>query len=174
MNARINLGWIVAVFALAGCASTSTREERREERRASSYDEARRIHAEAHSRSADALAHFDAQECRDIPPQERSACPILHASSVEDIPEGERLTFETQAIADETYLRMKCFAAFAHANGDRDRCPLAVEGMDVRTGLVASSIELIGFTEPVRAEIRERTRRFVQPIPQASEPVSRR
>ncbi len=168
MNARMKLGWIIAVIGVAGCASTSTHEERR----ASSYDEARRIHAEAHSRAADALAHFDARECRDVPAAERSACPILRATSVEDIPEGERLTFETQGIADETYLRMKCFAAFAHAHGDEDRCPLAVDKMDVRTGLVARSIELIGYTEPVRAEIRERIHRFVRPTPEASAPVS--
>src|SRR5947209_7354270 len=119
---------------------------------ATAHEESKRPAAE--TKAAEGLAKFDASKCREMSSPSPSACPALNAASAEEIPEGARLGYESQAAADASFLEMKCFITFARGrqNDGGDKCPLTVPNVDVRIGLVAKSVELVALTEPDRTE----------------------
>jgi hypothetical protein len=50
-----------------------------------------------------------------------------------------------------------------HKDEDVDACPLYIKGMTVRMGLVKDSVDFVGSTMPVAAEIRDRIKRILKP-----------
>jgi hypothetical protein len=82
--------------------------------------------------AAHRLEQFEDARCKDIPPEARSACPLL-ASSVEnvtEVPDGVVLYLKPEVDAVDTHRRLDCHLAYAQAEGfSRPSCPLFVKGM---------------------------------------------
>ena len=127
---------------------------------------AHRRHADAHRAAAEALEHFEAAECRDVPPQLRSSCPLLgQLQSVENIDGGVRLTFPEGVDLDATASRIRCHFAFGRARGyeGMDNCPLYLPGLAVQTNPESNSLDLTAEDAATVDELRRRAATHVEP-----------
>lgn len=91
-------------------------------------------HALAHERAAAELDRFEEAECRDIPPETRAACPLLHdVQDIVDVRGGARIVFAAPVSVPGVIMRIRCHLAFARARAfaDADDCPLYVRGVEV-------------------------------------------
>lgn len=121
--------------------------------------------ASEHLRAARRLEAFEDARCADIPPLERSACPLL-ASSVTRVTEtkaGILLELKPAVDAVDTHRRLDCHLAYAITVGfDRPSCPLFVKGMVISLVLETGkrSIAMTSDDPKVAEEIRVQARRI--------------
>jgi hypothetical protein len=121
-----------------------------------------RLHARAHEQAADALAHFEASECRGMPASERAACPLLApVVAIRDLRAGVRVELAPTVPVDRVIAEMRCHYAFARSRGFTDEaaaCPLYVRGIQIARSADGPGIEITGSTSALAAEIRQRIR----------------
>lgn len=112
--------------------------------------------------AANKLEAFEDADCKDIPPAQRSACPLL-ASSVTEVrhtPMGFRLVMKPSVDVADTQRRLKCHLSYARSIGfERPSCPLFVKGMDLhRVG--EDMIEFEGSSTQVARELQKQAERI--------------
>jgi hypothetical protein len=124
--------------------------------------EQHRLHALAHERAAQQLARFEAAECRDVPPAERAACPLLApVVAIRDLRDGVRVELGPTVAVQRLIGDMRCHCAFARARGFSEEaaaCPLYVRGLQIELSRDGRAIELRGSTRELADEIRQRVR----------------
>ena len=118
--------------------------------------------AAEHLAAAKKLEAFADIACRDIPPAERAACPLL-ASSVTQVQPNERgliLVLKPSVDGAEVSRRLNCHLAYDRANGfSRPFCPLFVNG--IRIALRAKSeLEFSARTPEVAQELQRQAQRI--------------
>ena len=119
-------------------------------------------HAFDHEAAARELERFEQLECRSVPPEARSACPILGPSiGLEVVDGGVRVVFAPGVPAADVVAQMRCHLAFARARGYRDECPLYMRGVRIDasadgTGVLITTDDPAGVTD-----LRQRVRRVV-------------
>ena len=119
-------------------------------------------HARAHEGMAHELEQFEQLECRSVPPEARSACPILGPSiGLEVVDGGVRVMFAPGVPAAIKVAQMRCHLAFARARGYRDECPLYLRGVHIDASPDGAGV-LITTDDPTGvADLRRRVRRVV-------------
>jgi hypothetical protein len=130
--------------------------------------------AAEHVAAARRLEAFENAACRDIAPEERSACPLL-ASAVTAVHEtkfGVELALKPGVDGADTHRRLDCHLAYAEANGfDRPSCPLFVRGMSIRLR-DSTVLVLSGTTLDVAKALQEQARRIFAPPAMVRPPVA--
>ena len=124
--------------------------------------ESRRAHALEHEAAASALERFEAQECTGINPRLRAACPVLGpVKTVRDIAGGVRLERADGSQLDGLLALMRCHLAYAQSRGFEPvaaACPLYIRGIQIRASTDGAALEIVGATERLASEIRNRSR----------------
>lgn len=93
-----------------------------------------REHAEAHLEAAAELALSEAEECGEIPPEARGACPLLgQVGEVENVEDGVRITVADGVEREAVLAHMRCHLAHAAKLGFEgpELCPLYVKGLSI-------------------------------------------
>jgi hypothetical protein len=130
--------------------------------------------AAEHVAAARRLELFEAKACRDIPPAERSACPLLASwvTAVRDTRSGVELTLKPGIDGPDTHRRLDCHLAYAEANGfAKPSCPLFVSGMTIRLR-DSRVLVLSGDTPEIARALQQQARRIFAPEPPAPAAVS--
>jgi hypothetical protein len=123
--------------------------------------EAEREHAAA-DRAAAELERFEAAECKEVPPRERAACPLLGpVTAIQDLGDGVRVEIAPPRSVDAVVADMRCHYAFARARGfsaAAAACPLYVQGISIERAADGRGLEVRGETPALAREIRTRVR----------------
>jgi hypothetical protein len=88
--------------------------------------------ASEHLAAARRLEAFEDAACREIPPAERSSCPLLASwiSVVRETTTGLEFDLKPTIDGRDTHRRLECHLAWARANGfERPSCPLFLPGL---------------------------------------------
>ncbi len=117
--------------------------------------------AATHLEAAHKLEVFEDAACRDIPPAQRAACPLLASSvtRVQHTDAGFALVMKPGVDVADVHRRLSCHLAWARATGfERPSCPLFVKGLEIlRQG--DDVIRFDGVSKEVAAELRTQARR---------------
>jgi hypothetical protein len=102
-------------------------------------------HAREHEAAAQALEQYEEQECRELPPKVRAACPMLGpVRAIEDLPDGVRIHFRDDEAVGPVLAHMRCHLAFARARafaGVAD-CPLYLRGVTIAASADGRAIDV--------------------------------
>lgn len=131
-------------------------------------DEAVRHHAHAaeHDAAARELERFEEAQCGELPPETRSACPILHGvASIVDVPHGVRITFAPDEPVAAVVAHLRCHAAWARTRGypAEMSCPLYRKGIRVVPDADGKSIDVTIDDADMVDVIRKQIRREALP-----------
>jgi hypothetical protein len=128
--------------------------------------------AAEHLAAARQLETFESNACKDIPPAERSACPLLASwvTQVRDTKTGIELQLKPTIDAPDTHRRLTCHLAYAQANGfERPSCPLFINGIKISLR-DRGVLVFTGETPVIAKELQDQARRIFAPetIPAAA------
>jgi hypothetical protein len=133
-----------------------------------------RAHARAHDRAAQALERFEAAECKDVPPRERAACPLLGpVTAINDLRDGVRVDLAATASASAVVAAMRCHYAFARARGfseDAAACPLYIRGIVIERSGDGRGVQITADRPELAGEIQRRVRIEAMHAPQSRQP----
>jgi hypothetical protein len=118
--------------------------------------------AAEHSKAAARLEAFEDTACRNVPREERAACPLLASQvmSVQNDRQGVLLRLKDSADARAIEKRLQCHLAYANATSfERPSCPLFVRGMSLKL-VEPKVIAMRGETPEVVAALQYQARRI--------------
>lgn len=125
--------------------------------------EEHRQHAEEHLAAAAELRSTEQEACASIPPEARTACPLLGpVVATEKTPDGVRILLKDGTNVEELIARIRCHIAYGNTRGRKgmDRCPLYVESVNVgQSGPNAIELSAKG-----KANVRELQKRMANNI----------
>ena len=126
------------------------------------YDAERHLrHAREHEAAAVALEHYEAADCKQVPPAVRAACPVLGpVAEIEDLADGVRVHFAAGTAIAPLLAQMRCHLAFARARGfvDAADCPLYMRGVEIAASADGRAVELRSREAAVARQIQVRSR----------------
>jgi len=118
-------------------------------------------HAREHEAAAAALEGFEEAECREVPQKARGACPVLGpVATIDDRPDGVRISFAAAAPVEEIVAHMRCHLAFARKNGftNAGDCPLYMRGVEIALAADGHAVDVTSQERSVAQEIQIRSR----------------
>jgi len=119
-------------------------------------------YAQEHVKAAEALKHFEEQECTQFAPEVRAACPLVTGAvtRVEETKSGVRLYLKKGSEGASLVAQMRCHLAFARARGFKKTasCPLYLKGVSIELVREGTAIEIRSRDPQTSGQVREQAR----------------